>query len=165
MKLLPGGVENGRCHVCFKFTTGSSRTCRTPPRAVLLHDADPAIMGLKKASGWWWIFGCSNPRILNMIIAIYSNEYGRLEMESDLLFQRDPRRRVTWSAPRQFPSRRMEIGPLFDSFSVHWEPRRRRFFAFASEERAKYCCNCLCPDGDEILHYGVQRNCDPKNRQ
>ena len=30
-------------------------------------------------------------RILNMIIAIYSNEYGRLETESDLLFQR-----VTW---------------------------------------------------------------------
>ena len=28
-------------------------------------------------------------RILNMIIAIYSNEYGRLETESDLLFQRD----------------------------------------------------------------------------
>lgn len=27
--------------------------------------------------------------ILNMIIAIYSNEYGRLEMESDLLFQRE----------------------------------------------------------------------------
>ena len=37
----------------------------------------------------------SSPRILNMIIAIYSNEYGRLEMESDLLFQRDPRRRET----------------------------------------------------------------------
>ena len=28
-------------------------------------------------------------RILNMIIAIYSNEYGRLETESDLLFQRE----------------------------------------------------------------------------
>ena len=29
-----------------------------------------------------------------MIIAIYSNEYGRLEMESDLLFQREPRLRM-----------------------------------------------------------------------
>ena len=104
MNLLPGGVENGRCHVCFKFTTGSSRTCRTPPRAVLLH-ADPAIMGLLRVPGSWiWSL-----RFTATSMAAW--KWNPICSSNETLGEW---RRVIPN--RQFPNRRMEIGPFFEFF-------------------------------------------------
>ena len=134
MNLLPGGVENGRCHVCFKFTTGSSRTCRTPPRAVLLH-ADPAIMGLLRVPGSWiWSL-----RFTATSMAAW--KWNPICSSNETLGEW---RRVIPN--RQFPNRRMEIGPFFEFF----------FSALGATKTAIFCL-CFRGAGEVLLQLLVPR--------